>query len=61
MANDVKQYWPDDLKGFCIGNEGFLLVQFEDESKPVEIDTAKDVTVNFTTTTVDTSLSLIHI
>ena len=55
MPNEVKQYWPEDLKGFCIGNEGYLLVQFEDEEQPREIDTVKDVTVNFTTSTVDTS------
>ena len=61
MADNVKEYWPEDLKGFSIGNEGYLLIQFcsdpdENESKKIyEIDTAKDVTLNFSTSTVDTS------
>ena len=50
-----KSQWPDDLRGYSIGKDGYLLVSFDQGQKYFEVDTAKDVTVSFSTTTVDTS------
>lgn len=50
-----KSQWPDDLRGYSIGKDGYLLVSFDQGDEYFEIDTAKDVTVSFSTSTVDTS------
>lgn len=50
-----KSQWPDDLQGYSIGRDGFLVVSFDQGETYYEIDTARDVTVNFSTTPVDTS------
>ena len=50
-----KSQWPDDLRGYSIGKDGYLVVSFDQGQTFFEIDTAKDVTVSFSTTTVDTS------
>ena len=50
-----KSQWPDDLRGYSIGKDGYLVVSFDQGATYYEIDTARDVTVNFSTTTVDTS------
>lgn len=51
----AKAYWPNDLKNFCVGGDGYLLVSFADDfyRKLYEVDTVKDVTLNFSTSTVD--------
>ena len=50
-----KKEWPEDLKGYSIGKDGYLAVSFDEGKTYHEIDTAKDVTLSFSTTTVDTS------
>lgn len=50
-----KSQWPDDLRGYSIGKDGYLLFSPDQGKNYFEIDTAKDVTVSFSTTTVDTS------
>lgn len=51
--------WPDDLQGLNIGNDGYLVVSFRNANgvfeDNFEIDIVRDVTINSSVTTVDSS------
>ena len=48
-----KDQWPSRFQGYEIGNNGYLLVSFDDGETYFEIDTAKDVTTNHSIESVD--------
>lgn len=50
-----KAQWPSDLTGYSIGKDGYLVVSFDQGEHWYDIETARDVTLNFSVNTVDTT------
>ena len=56
MAKD-KSSWPDELQGYEIGNDGYLIVGFGsgESMKCYECETVRNVSVNTAVSTIDTT------
>lgn len=50
-----KSTWPEDLKGYCLGNDGVLVVSFDGGKTYLECETVKNVNVNTTVSMIDTT------
>lgn len=55
MIKIDKTNWPADVKNYSVGNNGFMIFWFNGDAKPEIGDTSRDVTTNFTSSTIDTS------